>query len=217
MQPKPPGLRSPLALAFAAAMLAVVISGAVEFWGMERLDRVVNSVHRGDTALANAAEDMREDVLELRRYEKDVFMNIGTPELDHQYRDKWDRAFVGFRYDLERARRTDPTQQDPQLQQVTDLIAAYRVAFTRIYDGMLNGTIQTTQQANEQMSPFKVSVRDAEQLLADISDQARGRQTLLAPALVAHKFGLAASVLACLAIAALFVACLRRLPSAGFA
>ena len=217
MQPKPTGLRGPLALAFAAAMLAVVFSGAVEFWSMERLDRVAKSAHRGDTALANAAEDMREDVLELRRYEKDVFMNIGTTELVHQYRDKWDRAFIGFRYDLERARRTDPTQQDPQLQQVTDRIAAYRVAFTRIYDAMANGTIRTTQQANEEMSPYKVSVRDAESLLADISGQARDQQSLLAPALVAHRLGLAVSVLACLAIAALFAVCLRRLPTPGYA
>ena len=217
MTPNNSGLRTSLAVAFAVAMLAVIFSGAVEYWGMTRLDLAARSAHRGDTALANAAEDMREDVLELRRYEKDVFMNIGSGELERQYREKWDRAFAGFRYDLERARRTDPTQQDPRLQLVTERIAAYRAAFTRIFDEMSNGTIQSTQQANEQMSPFKVSVRDAETLLADISDQARDRQPLLAPAVAAHKLGLAASFLACLAIAAAFAVCLRRLPAVGYA
>ncbi len=207
------GLRGLLALAIATAMLSVFISGAVEYWGMLRLGRAANGVRHGDTALANAAEDMREDVLELRRYEKDVFMNIGAAELVRQYRDKWDRAFAGFRYDLARARRANSTAQDSELQQVTDQMAAYRVAFSQIYDSISNGTVQTTQRANEEMSPFKVSVRDAEGLLASLSDQARDRQPLLEPAVVAQQFGLAVSILSFLALTALFAACLRRLPA----
>lgn len=217
MKPKIHGLRGMLALAFSTAMLAVAISAAIEYWGMVRLDLAAKGVRRGDTALANSAEDMREDVLELRRYEKDVFMNIGSNELEHQYRDKWDRAFVGFRYDLERARRADTTLLDPQLQQVTEKIAAYRLAFTHIYDAMSTGTIQTTQQANEEMSPFKVSVRDAENLLSEISGEARERQPLLGPAVLAHQIGLAACAVALFALAAAFIGCLRRLPAAGTA
>lgn len=206
-----------LPLGFAIAMLAIAICGAVEYWGMVRLDRAARGVRHGDTALANATEDMREDILELRRYEKDVFMNIGSDELVRQYRDKWDRAFVGLRYDLERARRVDPTLQDSKLEQVTDQLAAYRIAYIRIYDAIANGTIRTTQQANEEMSPFKSSVRDAENLLIEISGDARDRQPLLGPAVVAQQVGLAVSLLLLLALAGLYVGYLRQSPAENYA
>lgn len=206
-----------LPVAFTIAMLSTAICGAVEYWGMVRLDRAARGVRHGDTALANATEDMREDILELRRYEKDVFMNIGSDELVRQYRDKWDRAFVGLRYDLERARRVDPTLQDSKLQQVTDQLAAYRVAYIRIYDAIANGTIRTTQQANEEMSPFKSSVRDAENLLIEISGDARDRQPLLGPAVVAQQVGLAVSLLLLLALAGLYVGYLRQSPAENYA
>ncbi len=217
MTPKNLGVRALLAIAFATAMMAVVISGAFQYWGMVRIDHVAKGLRRGDTALANAAEDMREDVLELRRYEKDVFMNIGADELVRQYREKWDRAFAGLRYDLERAHRADSALPDAQLQQVTEQMAAYRAAFAHIYDSISNGTIRTTQQANEEMSPFKVSVRDAESLLVEISDNARDRQPLLGPAVVAQEIGLVASFLSFLALTFLFVACVRRLPAVSHA
>lgn len=206
-----------LPVAFTIAMLSTAICGAVEYWGMVRLDRAARGVRHGDTALANATEDMREDILELRRYEKDVFMNIGSDELVRQYRDKWDRAFVGLRYDLERARRVDPTLQDSKLEQVTDQLAAYRVAYIRIYDAIANGTIRTTQQANEEMSPFKSSVRDAENLLIEISGDARDRQPLLGPAVVAQQVGLAVSLLLLLALAGLYVGYLRQSPAENYA
>ena len=209
------GTRGLLAMSFAIAMLAIAVSGAVQFWGMVRLDRAATGMRQGDTALANAAGDLREDVLELRRYEKDVFMNIGTDELVRQYRDKWDRALVSFRYDLARARRVDPAANNAPLQQVTDQIAAYRVAFTRIYDSIENGTVRTTQQANEEMSPFKSSVRDAELELAEISGDARDREFVLGPAVTAQRIGLAISAAALLALAIAYFTFLGRMPAAS--
>jgi hypothetical protein len=67
------------------------------------------------------------------------------------------------------------------------------------------------------MSPFKVSVRDAESLLVEISDNARDRQPLLGPAVVAQEVGLVASILSFLALTFLFVACVRRLPAVSHA
>jgi methyl-accepting chemotaxis protein len=209
------GLRRLLAITIATAILSVVITGAVAYWGMVRLDVAAHGMRHGDTALANAAEDMREDVLELRRYEKDVFMNVGADDLVRQYKEKWDRALLLLRYDLQRARRTDSTSQE-ELQKVTDRIAAYSVAFGRIYDSIANGTIRTTQQANDEMSLSKESVRDAEGILADIGSQARHRQPLLRPVIVAQQFGLAVSLISFLVLAVLCVSLMRRLPAAKY-
>ena len=200
-----------LAVALAAAMLAVALSAAVDYWEMERLDRATTSVRHGDAALATAAEDMREDLLELRRFEKDVFMNIGAPDDVRQYKEKWDRAFLGLRYDLAQAHRASPVAGDAQLQRVTAQMADYRTAFTRIYDLILAGQIHTPQQANEAMSPSNDSVHIAESTLAEIGGYDRDLGTVLRPAIVAQRWGLAASILLFLALALLFAGSWRRL------
>jgi methyl-accepting chemotaxis protein len=202
--------RGVLSLALAAAMLTVAFSGVVDYWEMARLDRVTTSVRHGDAALATAAEDMREDLLELRRYEKDVFINIGSPADVRQYKAKWDRAFIGLRYDLSQAHRASPVAGDAPLQQVIAQMADYRMAFTRIYDSIMDGQIRTTQQANEAMSPFKDSVHIAESKLAEIGGYDRDLGTMLGPAVVAQRWGMAASALLFLALAALFTGSLRR-------
>lgn len=206
-----------LSMVLAAAMLAVALSAAVDYWEMERLDRAATSVRHGDAALATAAEDMREDLLELRRFEKDVFMSIGAPAEVRQYKEKWDRAFVGLRYDLAQAHRASPVTGDAQLQQVIAQMAGYRTAFTRIYDLILAGQIRTTQQANEAMSPYKDSVHIAESTLAEIGGYDRDLGTVLRPAIVAQRWGLAASILLFLALTLLLAGSWRRLVPDSYA
>jgi methyl-accepting chemotaxis protein len=206
-------LRGSLSMALATAILSVGLSGAIDYWGLVRLDQAAD-VRHGDAALALAAEDMREDVLELRRYEKDIFMNVGADALVQQYTEKWDRALLRLRYDLARARSASSASQAMQLQQVTDWIAAYREAFARICDSISDGTIRTTQQANDAMGRFKSPVRSADLALDAISRDARGRIPTLAPAVTAHRIGLALSLVMLCTLGALFVGCLRSQPSA---
>ncbi|HEX4152597.1 MAG TPA: hypothetical protein VHY75_10375, partial [Steroidobacteraceae bacterium] len=139
--------------------------------------------------------------------------NIGTEVLVQQYRAKWDRAFLHLRYDLIGAHSATSTSQDAQVKQVTDWMAAYREAFAHIYDLISDGTIRTTQQANDAMNPFKDSVRSAEEALAALRDNAREREPTLDPALVAQRFGLASSFVLLFTLIVLLVGCLQRLPS----
>lgn len=209
--------RGLVALAFVIAILSVMISGVVEYWGMVRLGGAASDVRQGDTALANTAQDLREDLLQLRRYEKDVFMNVGSPTLMHQYKDKWDRVFASLWYDLAQTRHAGYTFENEQLQQITDRMVTYHVAFSGIFESIADGTIRTTQQANDQMSMFKESVHDAEAALADIGGSARHREPLLGSAANAQRFGLTASLLAFFALSVLFASCLRLLPTTSYA
>jgi len=209
------GPQRPAALAYAIAMLSVVVTGIAGYWGMSRLESVARGLQRGDAALAVAAEDMREDVLELRRYEKDIFMNVGAPDLVGQYRAKWDAAFLRLRYDLGRAHSATNGLQEPKLEQVTRWIGEYREAFGQIYEAISSGAIRTTEAANEQMGRFKGSVRSAELTLAETSDEARARAPALDPAVLAQRIGVALSLLGFGVLAGLFVRSLRAPAAAG--
>jgi hypothetical protein len=95
-------LRTWRTLVLGSALLVVAICAATEYWGFFKLGQVAAAFRHGDTALALATEDMRDEVLQLRRFEKDVLLNVGSPELVQSYQAKWEDAFLHLRYDLAR-------------------------------------------------------------------------------------------------------------------
>lgn len=204
-------IRAYLVLAFGTAMTAIGISTATTWWGITRVSRFVASEQHGDIALAEAVDDMRDDVLQLRRYEKDVFINIGSPEALYSYRVKWDRAFQAVRYDLLRTRAVTPASASLHLQEFADSMAAYRSAFLRNYALIQSSAIDTTQQANDEMSPFKGSVRQTERQLAEIKRDAERRISQEDhPVINAQQIGLALNVCLLIAIAGLLAVALRQ-------
>jgi methyl-accepting chemotaxis protein len=161
-------------LAFAAAILGIGISASLEWWGITYVRNSIAGFQRSDVALAEAADSMRENVLQLRRYEKDVFINLASAHARDKYRAQWDAAFLNVRFDLTRVRSLAPQSMQGEVQKFVEAIAAYRSAFTRTYELIDAGSVVTTQQANDQMAQAKVAAHQAEQQLIEI-----GRQTQL--------------------------------------
>jgi methyl-accepting chemotaxis protein len=198
-------LRNWQTVVFGSAFLAVAICAASEYWGILKLDQVAAAFRHGDTALALATEDMRDDVLQLRRFEKDVLLNVGSPELVQSYQAKWEDAFLHLRYDLTRARRSAAGEADSRLQEVVDSVAVYRTAFLDVCDQIRTGVLSTPQQANAEANRFRQAARNAEQALNGISDSAFGRKQTVDPALFAQRCSLAISLTLFIVLVGLYV------------
>ena len=192
-------------LVFGMALSAVTICAATEYWGMEKVAEVAAAFHHGDLAFALATEDMRDEVLQLRRFEKDVLLNVGAAAAVQSYQDKWDDAFLHLRYDLARARRSAPAQADPGLQTVVDSVGAYRSAFVLLCAQIQSGALSNAQQANLAANEFRQAARSAEQALTAISENALGRAQTVDPALVAQRWGLAVSLLVFFILTVLYI------------
>jgi methyl-accepting chemotaxis protein len=193
------------ALVFGTALLLVAVSCVTEYWGMSRLAEVAAAVNHGDAALALVSEDMLDDILQLRRFEKDILINIGSPDSVQSYRAKWDDALVRLRHDLARARWVAPTSDNLRLQTVVESISAYQIAFLKTFDQIHSGAVTTTQQANTQANAFKEPAHKAERALVDIGETARGRTPTLSPALTAQRYSLIVSMVLFLLLAAILV------------
>lgn len=198
-------LRNWRTLVFGSAFLAVAICAATEYWGILKLDQVAAAFRHGDTALALATEDMRDEVLQLRRFEKDVLLNVGSPELVQSYQAKWEEAFSHLRFDLTRARRSAAGEADSRLQEVVDSIAIYRTAFLEVCDQIRSGVLSTPRQANAEANRFREAARNAEQALNGISDSALGRTQTVDPALFAQRCSLAISLALFIVLVGLYV------------
>ncbi len=165
-----------LAVVLGAAIVAVTLCAAIEWWAVSDLRGAFANARRGH-ALAEAAATMHDDVLQLRRYEKDVFLNIGSPERRADYRARWDRAMLQLRYDLQRVRAVRQGTSDAQVQYIADSIAQYREAFAHTYDLVQGGSVLTGQQANDEMARNKSSIHQAENLLVQLEREAQAHMS----------------------------------------
>src|SRR5438445_8581697 len=67
-------------------MFAVAGSG---YWGMKSISEKTVSMLRGDAKLAEHSSRARANTANLRRYEKDYFLNIGDNAKETDYFQKW--------------------------------------------------------------------------------------------------------------------------------
>jgi len=164
--------RAYLMLALGGALVVTGVSAGIEWWGIERVRVFVASVRHGDIALAESVGNLHDDLLQLRRYEKDVFINLASAPVRDGYRSKWDDVFLHLRYDLMRARALVPEPSGGELQEFADAAGEYRSAFVATYDAIREGTVATPQQANERMGDAKEAAHRAEQRLLEIERNA---------------------------------------------
>lgn len=143
-----------LAVAFMAAASAVglVTSRANQ-------DRIAQML-RVDAVLAADSAAARSQVLELRRYEKDMFINIEKPDKVTEYEGKWAAADGRLGDRLERLEKVAVTLPDHQaVTAARDALATYANALKKVIADIRAGTITTTAAANVALTPFKDPIR----------------------------------------------------------
>src|SRR5438128_7665965 len=81
-----------LFLAFTLALIFVVAVAATGQWALKRSADSATKVIEVDFAINTAANDLHIAVIDLRRYEKDFFINMGDSDKQASYLDKWKEA-----------------------------------------------------------------------------------------------------------------------------
>ena len=89
-----------LALGFGivlALLLAVALSG---YWGMESVTNETVSMLHGDQAISQKSDEVKIDTLQLRRFEKDMLLNLDNASKLHEYQEKWKTQLSELKSDV---------------------------------------------------------------------------------------------------------------------
>src|SRR5579883_2573818 len=78
-----------LALGFGVVLLLLLVVAASGYWGMQSVANETISMLRGDSKLAHLSDAAKAHTLELRRFEKDTFLNIANKSTMKDYEQKW--------------------------------------------------------------------------------------------------------------------------------
>jgi methyl-accepting chemotaxis protein len=152
-----------LGISFGLLLGLLLACAAVGVLGLNAMFSTAQHAVSTDMQLAQRASSIERLVLNERRFEKDVFINLGDTEKVTSYKNQWDAARASLGNEIAAARTLDSVPGDSG---TFDLLAkgfdSYTQGFEKILDRIRSGQIKTTQQANGEFSVFKSAVHGME-------------------------------------------------------
>ncbi len=153
-----------MGLAFAALIALVVITAGVGYWGMQSIARTADRVLAVDVVAADLSAGIEAQTLNLRRFEKDFFLNMGDAAKQGDYLSKWRTAHDAVEADLAQLERL-PLGGDAsaKIALLRKGMAGYDVGFDRVREQLRAGTLTTPADANHAITPYKDDIRGLEE------------------------------------------------------
>jgi methyl-accepting chemotaxis protein len=147
-----------LGLSIVSAVLTLAV-GMAGYWGLRRVSGATAKMLQEGAQIAQHSAGIRANTLGLRRYEKDMFININAlnkvGEYETKFKDQYEHLLQRID-DLKRA-ATLPQDTERVAQMRTDL-GAYITAMTGIIGKIKAKDITTAQEGNTAVNAYKETI-----------------------------------------------------------
>ena len=158
------GTRIKLGFAMLLTLLLILIASSVI--NGKQVDSTLNELQINISAADNGNQ-MRLQVLQMRRFEKDMILNLGKPEKVAEYQGKWQKAEQQMQQVLDGEAKLADADEIGPFNQIKQLYVAYRDGFVTVSKDAVAGKYGSAADMNEAMTPFKKPVHEMEQRVAE--------------------------------------------------
>jgi methyl-accepting chemotaxis protein len=205
-----------LGIATGILLTLMILVAAAGFWGTGATARATHDISNGEVPQLRAALEARAWALMLRRFEKDVFLNIATPDKVADYTTKWQNARQQMDQQLVALDHNANDEERAQLRDIRANLTTYEAGFQRVQSAMRAGQITTPADANAALVDVKDAIRGVEisadslakLQIAQIDDKGvsaeqtsgRANAMIIVASIIAAIFGLVISVMLTLGI-----------------
>jgi methyl-accepting chemotaxis protein len=149
--------------ALLALLLAVGIAGV---WGQGQLSGKAMPELRREARGEGLAARAHVESLLLRRYEKDYFLNIGSPDKQRGYLDKWKATAAKLGETMKKLEAGAADAASGQaIATMRQQVAEYGKGFEVVRNELAEGRIRTPQEANHAMGKVKEAIRSFEDVV----------------------------------------------------
>ncbi|MGD0282386.1 MAG: methyl-accepting chemotaxis protein [Dissulfurispiraceae bacterium] len=168
------GLR--LGLGFGLILLLMIIVGMGGYWGINSVSQTTVTMLHGDGALAQYSARLRANILGMRRFEKDTFINIASSEKVDSYFREWQDEKKKTEERIEDLDKAAVLQKDKDLIKLlkSDL-TAYVGGYTKVLGMIHEGKIKTTVEANVAISEYKTEIHRMESAAVGFAQECNKR------------------------------------------
>ena len=166
-------------LGFALLLLALAGAGVVSLQGLDRINTRVAEVTNHELAFFQGVSKLQVEIGNLRRFEKDYFINIGAPEARAGYLGKWKKTFAETQTniaDLQKLLARQPDALAALQQRMTEqgeLLTGYGNGFNSVSASVEAGHLTSTADANTALGKYKDNVHRMESTLDALAQSAQ--------------------------------------------
>ena len=165
-----------LGLGFGVMLLLILIVGITGYWGVNQSTTATIKMLAGDVSISEHAARLRANVIGMRRYEKDIFLNIGNSDKVAEYHAKWkeqDEHAEKRIADLDKI--VVLAKEKEKIAGIKKDIADYNKGMAKVYGDILNSKLKTPQQCNEAISEYKKEIHELEAAAKEMAEEANKR------------------------------------------
>lgn len=164
------GARLAIALGVMAVLVILVaFSGRL---GLRHVEDTTQEILVRDAHISERALEARASTLQLRRYEKDYFLNLGDAKEQAAYLEKWKNARADLDSELTELDNLISSDADHEtLKAMRDDLDTYSKGFDKVGAQVRSGEITTPQAANIAIRAYKDQIRKLETTAAALGGQ----------------------------------------------
>jgi methyl-accepting chemotaxis protein len=167
-----------LNLGFGLAIGLMVFAAIISLSTSRTNQRRVEEMIRVDAVLAADGAEARSEVIELRRFEKDAFLNFDNPTKVTEYEAKWNAALAVLERNLASIEKISVSAVDRDaVNKMRDNVAAYTTAFKKILGEIRAGAFTSASAANTAISPFKEPIRQLDETMNKFAKEHQDKMT----------------------------------------
>ncbi|TGU71129.1 HAMP domain-containing protein [Geomonas terrae] len=145
-----------LMLCFSLVTMLLLIVAGTGYWGVKEGENTMVTVLDGDAKIAEHASRARANVVGMRRYEKDMFLNITNAKAVEEYHAKWSEEagkLTDRIADLEKVVHKKDDLEQTKI--IKDNFASYKAGFNKVAASILDGKLKDPAAANAAIAAFK--------------------------------------------------------------
>jgi methyl-accepting chemotaxis protein len=191
-----------LCLGFGLALALMGMVSLVDHWGLRKVAGLATRILKVDSPLMAQSQRARASTLRLRRFEKDYFLSLGSPEKEADALARWkdekqhlDESLEGLAKLAQSDSERDPVRS---MQKDAD---SYADGFQKVQAQIADGSLKTPQEASVALGAFADAIRGLEEAGDDLALKHSRAMEALDPVLASSEQRIVAFMLGVIGLA----------------
>ncbi len=155
---------------FGLVLLLLLIVGIVGYWSTNKVATTTIHLLDGDAKIAQHSARLRANVLGLRRYEKDMFLNVGSADKVEGYIKNWEGQYKSV---VERIADIEKIATDPKDKEAIKTLKSdadgYEKTMKKVIAMLRDGRIKTAAEGNAAVAEAKDETHRMEKTAVDMA------------------------------------------------
>src|SRR5258707_10727654 len=161
-----------LAIGFGLIVVLLISMGLSGYWGVEAITRETLKVLEGDAKVVTLAARAKATTLELRRFEKDTFLNVEESQVRTQYAAKWDAQRQKLRDVFGELEKFQLSADDKaNVRSMREDLDVYEGGYTKVLGMIQEGKLHSPQECNAKINEYKDSIHRLEDLATELTNR----------------------------------------------